>query len=113
MGTDWHSMRASDADRERAADVLKEAIAEGRRSWGEHHERLDEVMEARTYGELTQLIADLPVGPGPFSIPQQQSSEQLPGGNAAQEIPPTMPIAGLSQFPGQPGLPGVRGTYPG
>ncbi|MGW0227777.1 DUF1707 and DUF4190 domain-containing protein [Actinopolymorpha singaporensis] len=113
MGTDWHSMRASDADRERAADVLKAALAEGRLDWGEHHDRVDAVMEARTYGELAEIIADLPVGPTPFPIPQQQSPEQLPTGQPAQVIPPTMPIGGISQHPGQPRLPGVRGIFPG
>ncbi len=113
MSTDWHSMRASDADRERAADVLKAALAEGRLDWGEHHDRIDAVMEARTYGELTELIADLPAGPTPFPIPQQHSPEELPAGQSAQEIPPTMPFGGISQLPGQPRLPGVRGVYPG
>ncbi|GAA2758747.1 DUF1707 and DUF4190 domain-containing protein [Actinopolymorpha rutila] len=113
MSTDWHSMRASDADRERAADVLKAALAEGRLDWGEHHDRVDAVMEARTYGELAELIADLPVGPTPFPIPQQQSAEQLPAAQPAQAIPPTMPFGGIGQHPGQPRLPGVRGMYPG
>lgn len=112
MGTDWHSMRASDADRERAADVLKAALAEGRLDWGEHHDRLDVVMEARTYGELAEIIADLPAGPTPFPIPQQQSPE-LSAGQPGQVIPPTMPLGGISQHPGQPQLPGVRGMYPG
>lgn len=63
----WHSMRASDADRERAADVIKAALAEGRISWDEHHSRLDHAMEAKTYGELEHAVRHLPTGITPPS----------------------------------------------
>jgi hypothetical protein len=57
---DWHSMRASDADRERAADDLKAALAEGRLTFEDYHARLDQLMRAGTYGEIQPLTADLP-----------------------------------------------------
>jgi len=69
-GTNWDGMRASDADRERAADVLKAALGEGRLDWNEHQRRLDQVMKARTYGELNRAISDLPQGPVP-TVPAQ------------------------------------------
>jgi hypothetical protein len=57
-------MRTSAADRERAVDVLKAAYSEGRLPRDEFDVRCARVMEARTYGELTPLIADLPGGHG-------------------------------------------------
>lgn len=54
-------LRASDADRERVAEVLRDALAEGRLDMAEFEERLDAAYRARTYGELTPLTRDLPV----------------------------------------------------
>jgi len=56
-------MRASTADRERAVDVLKAAFAEGRLDQTEYSDRVGQVYSSRTYGELADLTADLPVGP--------------------------------------------------
>lgn len=53
-------MRASDADRDRIAERLREALAEGRLTVEEHAERLDAVYQARTYAELSPLVEDLP-----------------------------------------------------
>ncbi|MFD4575121.1 DUF1707 domain-containing protein [Streptomyces sp. NPDC058417] len=53
-------LRASDADRERVAEVLRDALAEGRLDMSEFEERLDAAYRARTYGELTPLTRDLP-----------------------------------------------------
>ncbi|MER6386442.1 DUF1707 domain-containing protein [Streptomyces sp. NPDC001250] len=65
-------LRASDADRERVAEVLRDALAEGRLDMAEFEERLDAVYKARTYGELTPLTRDLPTGgtaaPAPVSF---------------------------------------------
>jgi hypothetical protein len=55
-------LRASDADRDRIADLLREALAEGRLDATEHSERLDHVYAAKTLGELEPLVRDLPVG---------------------------------------------------
>ena len=54
------SLRASDKDRESAAEVLREAAGEGRLSMTELDERLDAVYEAKTYAELEPIIRDLP-----------------------------------------------------
>jgi hypothetical protein len=56
-------LRSSHADRERAADVLKAAFAEGRLDQDEYTERVGQVHASRTYQELAALTADLPVGP--------------------------------------------------
>jgi hypothetical protein len=55
-------LRASDADRERVAEVLRDALAEGRLDMEEFNERLEATYKARTYGELTPITRDLPVG---------------------------------------------------
>lgn len=53
-------MRASDADRERTAAVLREHHAVGRLTPQEFDDRLNRVFEAKTMGELDVLLADLP-----------------------------------------------------
>ncbi|MFB8031097.1 DUF1707 domain-containing protein [Streptomyces sp. NPDC056465] len=57
-------IRASDADRDRIADILREAVAEGRLTAEEHAERVDLVYRAKTVGELEPLVQDLPVPGG-------------------------------------------------
>ncbi|GGM37695.1 hypothetical protein GCM10012275_05920 [Longimycelium tulufanense] len=54
-------IRASDADRERVAQVLQQAMGEGRLTLTELDERLEQVYAARTLGELEPLTRDLPV----------------------------------------------------
>ncbi|WP_445150922.1 DUF1707 SHOCT-like domain-containing protein [Baekduia sp. Peel2402] len=53
-------LRASDADREQVADVLRHAAGEGRLTVDELDERIDRAFTARTHGELAELTADLP-----------------------------------------------------
>jgi DUF1707 SHOCT-like domain len=53
-------LRASDADRERVANVLREAAGDGRLSMDELDERLDAVYAAKTYAELEPITHDLP-----------------------------------------------------
>jgi hypothetical protein len=54
------SVRASDADRDRVADILRDALAEGRLDAAEHSERIDAVYAAKTLGQLEPLVRDLP-----------------------------------------------------
>src|SRR6202035_6110517 len=53
-------LRASDADRERTAQLLREHHAVGRLTAEEFNSRVDKALEARTLGELDELLADLP-----------------------------------------------------
>ena len=53
-------MRASDADRERTASLLREHHAQGRLTAEEFNDRLDRAFTATTLGELDALLADLP-----------------------------------------------------
>jgi Domain of unknown function (DUF1707)/Cell wall-active antibiotics response 4TMS YvqF len=56
-------LRASDADRDRAASVLNGAMAEGRLTVDEHADRLDALYAAKTHAEIVPLLDDLPALP--------------------------------------------------
>ncbi|MGW1125269.1 DUF1707 SHOCT-like domain-containing protein [Streptomyces sp. NPDC002526] len=62
-------MRASDAERERVAEILREAVAEGRLEMEEFEQRLDSAYKARTHGELEPLVRDLPAVGSASSAP--------------------------------------------
>jgi hypothetical protein len=53
-------MRAGDSDRHAVAEQLRAALDEGRLDLHEYDERLQRAYAAKTYGELRQLLADLP-----------------------------------------------------
>lgn len=61
MTSERPDMRASDAERERIAETLRDAVAEGRLQMDEFEQRLDAAYKARTHGELVPLVSDLPV----------------------------------------------------
>jgi hypothetical protein len=56
-------IRASDMDREGVVTILREAYAEGRLTLDEFDERTSAAYAARTWGDLEDLTADLPVQP--------------------------------------------------
>jgi hypothetical protein len=56
-------LRASDADRDRIAEILRDALAEGRLTHEEHSERIEAAYAAKTVGELEPLVRDLPTHP--------------------------------------------------
>ncbi|MFH8347154.1 DUF1707 domain-containing protein [Streptomyces sp. NPDC018045] len=60
MTDELPDLRASDADRDRVAGILRDALAEGRLAMEEFDERLTATYEARTVGALRPLVADLP-----------------------------------------------------
>ncbi len=65
-------LRASDADRDRIADMLREALVEGRLTAEEHTERVEGVLAAKTVGELDRFVRDLPAahaGPDTHAAP--------------------------------------------
>jgi hypothetical protein len=53
------ALRASDADRERTADLLREAAGDGRLTVEELDERLEVAYATVTRGELERLVADV------------------------------------------------------
>ncbi|WP_329305108.1 DUF1707 domain-containing protein [Streptomyces anulatus] len=85
-------MRASDAERERIAELLREAVAEGRLDMDEFDQRLETAYKARTHGELEPLVQDLPA-PGSVvgssaPAPLRGSAANWPariGGNATSK----------------------------
>jgi hypothetical protein len=68
-------IRAATADRDRAAELLGTAYAEGRLSKDEHDARVGQVMTAATFAELDAVVADLPGGgpPVPLVPPKNNS----------------------------------------
>jgi hypothetical protein len=68
------AFRASDADRERAVDVIKAAFAEGRLNHDEYADRVVLALKSRTYADLKGLTSDLPSGPlgalGTLAVPE-------------------------------------------
>jgi hypothetical protein len=83
-------MRASDADRERVAEVLRQAAGDGRLTLEELDERLDAVYAAKTYAELEPVTRDLP-HPGAANAPSPAPA------------PAPAPAGDPARFGGQPG----------
>lgn len=69
------AVRASDADRDRVADILREALAEGRLQADEHAERIEVLYAAKTVPELEKLIHDLPAGQRTAPSPRPTARE--------------------------------------
>ena len=84
------AQRASDADRDIAADILCAAVGDGRLTLDELDDRLGAALSARTTTELAALIADLPGRPSasaaavPTAVPAA-----VPGKAAARPGAPT------------------------
>lgn len=70
---DPRDLRCSDADREKVAEALRSATADGRIDLDEMRERLERAYAARTYRELEPLLADLP-GAGGAPLPALRSA---------------------------------------
>ena len=76
-------LRASDADRDHAASVLNEALAEGRLTADEHSERLDSIYAAKTQADLVPLLDDLPapaVSSSPVPLTSRAPEKAYHGG---------------------------------
>ena len=61
------SIRVSDADRDRVTAQLRDHFAAGRNTPGELDERLSAALNAKTFGDLRRIMADLP-GPVPAPL---------------------------------------------
>ncbi len=97
-------LRASDADRDRAASVLNEALAEGRLTPEEHSERLDSIYAAKTQADLVPVLEDLPATADSASPAPSGSAPAAPHGGriiavfggasrkGAWRVPPTSQV---------------------
>jgi hypothetical protein len=61
------SIRVSDADRDRVTAQLRDHFGAGRITPGELDERLSAALDAKTFGDLRRIMADLP-GPVPAPL---------------------------------------------
>lgn len=75
MTNELPEMRASDAERERIAESLREAVAEGRLDMAEFEHRLDAAYKARTHSELEPLVRDLPAPARSATAPAPQAGD--------------------------------------
>ena len=100
------SVRASDADRERAVDALIEAFAEGRLTTEELSARTEQAYQARTYAELAMVSADLPAVPPASPAPAQPGGPATDPTATAQRRTNSLAVAALlcSLIPGPTGL---------
>ena len=71
-------LRAADADRDRVAGFLNTAYTEGRLSRDEYDARLDSALSARTYADLDQVVADLPVAAATVVTPAAKVTPVAP-----------------------------------
>jgi hypothetical protein len=63
-------LRASHEDRDRAVEVLRVAAGDGRLTAEELDQRIEVALTARTQGELSALVEDLPAQPGTAVAPK-------------------------------------------
>ena len=71
-------LRASNADRDIATDILCAAVADGRLTLAELDERLEDVLSARTLREIARRIADIPGSPLPVPAAPARSRPARP-----------------------------------
>jgi hypothetical protein len=57
-------LRVGDQERDAVAEILRRRHVEGRLDAEEFNTRIDRCLAAKTYADLDQLIADLPLAPG-------------------------------------------------
>jgi Domain of unknown function (DUF1707) len=81
------NLRAGDADREQIAERLRVSHSEGRLDIDEFQQRLEQCYEAKTFGELRELVRDQP-------RQQQQDRRQLTRSFSARRwrLVPILPI---------------------
>jgi Domain of unknown function (DUF1707) len=81
------SLRVSDADRDLAAAELGEHFQAGRLTQDEFDERVGKAINARTRGDLDELLADLPVERPAAALPSP-----VPAARVAHRMRWAMPV---------------------
>jgi Domain of unknown function (DUF1707) len=88
-------MRASDSDRDAVVSDLSEHFQAGRLTAEEFEERTGRALAARTWGELRDLLTDLPAArPGPQD-PATRSLGAQPGRSGRLAPPPIAALVGI------------------
>jgi Domain of unknown function (DUF1707) len=80
----YSDLRISDAERAEVAELLATHYGDGRLDQAEFDQRLDQAMRAKTYRDLSGLLADLPPVPspgGPAGPTRARSGPRAPPGN--------------------------------
>jgi len=75
---DSADLRCSDADRDRAAELLRGHAAVGRLTVDELDERVAAALSAKTHRDLSRLVRDLPSGEPPRPLPARKPP-RMPG----------------------------------
>ena len=84
-------IRVSDADRDRVTAQLRDHFAAGRITPGELDERLSAALNAKTFGDLRRIMADLP-GPVPAPVGAASSPLRATPARAVRRRPPFPPL---------------------
>jgi hypothetical protein len=96
LGNPAAEVRASDADRDAVLSELSEHFQAGRLTAAEFDERAGQALAARTWGELSDLLRDLPTsltGPRPLPATSSATSPERPSGRSA--LLPVAAVAGI------------------
>jgi hypothetical protein len=78
-------LRASDADRDSAASVINNAMAEGRLTAEEHSDRLDAIYSAKMQADIVPLLDDLP-GRATAPVPSAAPGGRAPAGRGSRIV---------------------------
>jgi uncharacterized protein len=103
-------LRASDADRERVVDTLKDAFVHGMLNKDEFDVRAGQALTSRTYAELTAITRDIPL-PTRLTAPRPPQSARLPARKPVNKkaiawttcaivLPPALSAAFLTYYGG-------------
>ena len=87
-------MRAADRDRQAVADRLRVALDEGRLDLHEYDERLQRAYAAKTYGDLQELLTDLPEAVP--ALPRQPAADNVTRRWLAQVWSSYFSVAGIT-----------------
>jgi hypothetical protein len=85
---DPRRLRAADADRDRAAEILRQAAAEGRITFAELDQRINQAYAAKTFADLETVTSDLP-GPrvsAPAPAVARYQPAQVPAGTPVSSV---------------------------
>lgn len=82
----YSDLRISDAERTEVADLLATHYGDGRLDQAEFDQRLDQAMRAKTYRDLSGLLADLPPVPAPGEPERPELPARLRRGRSRHRL---------------------------